>query len=76
VLPVHQLVSLLTIGPGRLQEEVISINGLSLAFRVITLFPVARWRASETSFKCSYEARNMLIANCVGNFFHAHVTAL
>ena len=57
----------------RLQEEVISIFGLSLAFRVVVLFTVARRSLSKASFKCSDETGSVRISNGVCNFFHAHV---
>jgi hypothetical protein len=59
----------------RLQDEVISKNGLSLAFCVVAMFPVARGSLCKAPFKCADEAGGMLISNVVGDFFHAHVAA-
>ena len=67
----HRLVLLLAV--QRLQEEVISITGLSLAFCGVALFAKARRSLCKAPFKRPDKAGSMLIPDGVGNFFHAHV---
>ena len=59
----------------RLQEDLISINELSLAFCGVELFSVARGSLRKPALECSDEARNVLVSHNVSNLFDTHISA-
>jgi hypothetical protein len=56
-----------------MQECVVSITGLSLAFCTIDLSPIAGRSSRKAAFKSPEEAGSVFISDTMGNFFHAHV---